>query len=160
LALASVLENIRFARATGQILGFIAAARDYAIREKGFALQPGEDALLVLTRADTITDVTIGESSVTMYNPWHGIVTATVSMPSIVRLETEVPVRDCRRLALFFIKEAGSLGFQAMEAREGATGAWRRFYDGVSIHIPGSRSIEAACGETSRTIVALVFMVR
>ncbi len=160
LAAASVTENMRFARATDQILGLIVVMRDHAVRDKNFATQPGEDALMVVGRAALVADVALNGTTAILANPWQGDLRAVTFGPSVVRLETEVPVRDCRRLALFFVKEAETLGFQAMEAREGMVGAWRRFFDGSQIPTLDSRPIEAACGRMPQTTLALVFRLR
>src|SRR5260370_962596 len=54
---AAVMENLRFSRATDQILSVVSAARDYAARDKNFALTPGEDQLELLSRLGVIGSV-------------------------------------------------------------------------------------------------------
>jgi hypothetical protein len=160
VAAASVYENICFSRANDQIFGLVAAARDYAGREKNFASQDGEDLLPLLVRAGSPISVTGADQSVHMTNPWHANVKLTAAPPNAIRVETDVPVRDCRRIAASIVKDAANLGLKMMEAQEGVTGAWRRFYDDKLPLADDARPIVAACGQAPEANLALIFRLR
>ncbi|HEU0117111.1 MAG TPA: hypothetical protein VFR09_00635 [Alphaproteobacteria bacterium] len=160
IAASSVVENMHFARATQQIIGVLAAAHDYAGREKNYTMQSGEDLVASLARIGTLTDIAKDPPPAHFFNPWSGAVQAVAAGPTTMRLETEVPVRDCRRLALFFAKEARSLGLQIMEARSGEGGVWRRFLNEEQDTIVDARPIEAACGDEPEARLALVFRLK
>lgn len=156
----AILENIRFAKATSQILILVKTAHDIAFSDKNFATQPNEDILDDLTRAEALSD-TIEGKPVTLRNPWQGSMTSLVTTPSIMRIESIVPSRACRRMALFFARTADDLGLKIMEARDEAGKSWRRFYDRASTpSIPDSQPMEAACGDEPRVTLALVFALR
>jgi hypothetical protein len=160
LAFASVMENMRFAQATNQLVGVISGARDYAAREKNFAMLPGEDLLNPLARTGLVPNIEVMGGNAQIINPWSGVIRATTVAPSTMRIETFVPVRDCRRMALMLVRDARELGLQLMEAREGSSIAWRRFFEGNNNHNLDSRPIEAACGQWPQATLALVFGLR
>lgn len=157
---AAILENIRFARATGQILHLIAAAHEFAMTDKNFATQPNEDILSDLTRAGLISGVTDG-TPMMLINPWKGIVTSTASAPSAMRIEAHVPARDCRRLALFFVKNGVDLGLSIVEAHAEGEKLWQRFYDReAGMRTPSNQRTEDACEQVPVVTLALVFVLR
>ena len=163
LANASVTENLRFARASDQLLNIISVARDYATRESGFATRPDEDVVRTLARTGMVPGLAIDEDTneiTKLKNSWGGAITVVTPFYSVLRLETFIPTRDCRRLALFFVDDASGLGFEAMEARENGTGAWRRFYDRAQAHALNARAVEAACGQAPNALLALIFRAR
>jgi hypothetical protein len=157
LALAAAYENVRFARATDQVLGLVAAARDQAGRDPSFGLRTGEDLLVRLARAGQPLPGTLDGAA--LRNTWGGQVTATALPASLMRLEMQLPVYNCRRLALFISQDAQDLGVQRMEA-QGAGTAWKSFHDAAEGGQADSLSINAACGPASWATLALVFRLR
>lgn len=154
LVVMSFYENIRFARGTDQIINLVAGARSAGIQDQNFAQRPGEDLIDALRREGQLA----GSEGQPLDNPWQGNMRIRTVKPSIIRIETDVPVNECRRLALFFAKAARDLGLQSMEAREG-TGIWRLFYD-LSQSRVSSRAVEAACGQEPQAELALVLRIK
>jgi hypothetical protein len=154
LAAAAIYENVRFADTSGQLLSLIATAQDMAAKDSDFDKRAGEDLLADLRRLAQIQDNGSGPK-----NAWHQAIHLTAPAPSITRLETDVPAPACRRLALFFGKDAHDLKLQAMEAR-GENGVWRRFFDGAAGSTPNYAMIDAACGSTGYTTLALILALR
>ncbi len=155
LAIAAAYENIRFAQATDQILALIAIAHDYASKDQNFGATLNEDLLNRLVQTGKVPPPKDGPQG-GFINAWQGAVTATAIPGFLMRLETHVPTRDCRRLALFFGKDAKDLALTQMEAREEG-GAWRQFYaapDSIDI---SPTIIDAACGQASWSTLALIF---
>ncbi|MFY9288871.1 MAG: hypothetical protein WAO98_10270 [Alphaproteobacteria bacterium] len=150
---ASVLENIRFARATDQILSLVGTARDYTVHEKNFGLEVNEDLIASLIRNGQLPQIPI-------INPWKEEVKARITSPSVMRLEITVPVHECRRLAFFFLKDAVALRLKLMEAREGNSGVLRRFYDSSLPVLADPKPVEAGCGETPQATLLLSFNLR
>jgi hypothetical protein len=78
-----------------------------------------------------------------------------------MRIEADVPVNDCRRLAYFFGKDASALELQKMEARQEEKGEWTAIYDGgANSKGPDSQSVNAACGSGSYATIALTLRLR
>jgi hypothetical protein len=157
---AAIIENIRFARATDQILRLVATTHDVALTDKNFASQPNEDLLGELVHGGLISGAIAGRP-VTLHNPWNGTVTSMAMAPSVMRIETNMPARDCRRLALFFVKNGTDLGLNFMETHEDAGKTWHRFYDRASgLLAPSNQPVEAACGTAPQVTLALAFLLR
>lgn len=156
LAVTSVFENIRFGRAADQIVDIVSSARNYAAREQNFASHEGEDIISDLTNAGLVSGNTVSTPA-SLTNAWNGRVTVVASSPSVIRIETAVPARDCRRLAMFFAKDIHTMEVQIMEARQDGQNLWRRFYDrDVNQGIPREEDVEAACAQNE---VSLAFVL-
>jgi hypothetical protein len=156
---AAMIENIRFAQATDQVLLIVGRARELASLNKNFAATPGEDLLTELARISGISGVTEGHPS-TLMNAWDGTMTAKATAPLTMRLETDMPVRDCRRMAIFFIKNGEGLGLNMMETSQDASGLWRQFYNRKGMSSSDSTSIEVACGDSARVVLAMIFTLK
>ncbi|MDP9127766.1 MAG: hypothetical protein M3N08_05860 [Pseudomonadota bacterium] len=161
ITVAAVREDLVFAQGTGQVIELITTAREIAVNDKNFATQPGEDILARLIRAKRIAGDPDMSPAMIM-NPWKGTVASISPSPSLMRIESEVPARICRRLALFVVKNGGDLGLAAVETRADDTKIWQRPYDraaGTQV-ISSSDRIEAACGQAQRINLALVLTLR
>lgn len=152
----AMVENIRFARATEQVLGVATMAHNLAITDRNFAAQAGEDLVRALARVGYVRGVTDGQPS-TLTNPWLKPIRLTAMLPSIMRLETDLPTRDCRRLAMFFIKNSGAARVRVLEARAG--NLWKRFYDSLKPP-PDEKAVDAACGRADEATLAVVFVLQ
>src|SRR6202044_620374 len=132
---------------TDQILHLVTITHNVAASEPSFAAQAGEDLLGELAHAGLIYGTTDGKP-VALENSWNNYIVAVASAPSMMRIETTMPARDCRRLALFFLKNGADIGLHIMEAHEDAGKVWRRFYDRTSaLYAPNNQVVESACGE-------------
>jgi hypothetical protein len=76
-----------------------------------------------------------------------------------MRVETDIPSRDCRRLALFFLKNGRDLGLNVMETGQETPKLWRQFFNQKGMSLSGNQSVEVACGDTTRVTLALVFLL-
>jgi len=159
LAAQGTYESMRFNSATQQILGVVSTAHDFAARQPDFATLPGVDLLGVLSRAGQITAVD-DNGTTKLLNPWGGPVHGSVSAPSIFRIVTGVPARDCRRLALFFAGAAADLGLVGMETQANQGSSWTLFYKDTDAGAPRPDTVEAACGQQPEVMLALSFRVR
>lgn len=160
IAGAAAIESTRFANGTNQILQLVAGARTLASRDKNFAAQPNEDVLAELTRAGLLTGTSDAKPA-TLGNPWKGVIRALTPAPAAMRIETDVPSQDCRRMALFLFKNGGDLGLTMLEARGEGRPSWQRFFAPTEgINVANNRVIEDACDQGSNVTLALVFAVR
>lgn len=153
LAASAAYENVRFAQTAEQLLSLVALARDSASKDPNFGRQPGENLIASLIRRGQLAAPGDGAQQ-TLTNDWQGEVRAETSQPFLMRLETELPARDCRRLALFLSNDLKALALQKMEAREG-NGFWRLFYDvdgGQGFSQPAAA---VACGQGEQVTLAL-----
>ncbi len=158
---ASMLENMRFARATDQIIALVAPARDLAAHDKNFAAQPGEDLLASLARARAVPNIVTTSQPAVMANAWQGSVHASVASSGVMRIESDVPAHDCRRLALFLAKNGGDSGLQLMEARQESAAQWQRLYDNTLPTAVNESQVQAACGQAPQQVtLAMAFRLR
>lgn len=163
IAVASVMENVRFSDATRQIHDLTKGAREFAEREAHFATQTGDNLIPALAHAGLVPGTSTTEEVTKLTNPWGGEVLLVAAAPSVVRLETYVPVRNCRRLALFFGQDPAAFRILAMDAREGGAGFWRRFYvthTSAGLASIDERQVQAGCGQLSQASLAFVIQVR
>jgi hypothetical protein len=152
LAGAAALENIKFARCTEQALSLIALAQDDAAKDPTFGQSQNEDIIDDLIRRGQIQN--------SPGNVWGGTIRATVQPLPFMRFETDLPSYACRRLALYFGKNASDLKLQKMEAREGS-GAFYTFYDmAVNPNTSEFPGMIQACGNTSFSTLALTTRLR
>jgi hypothetical protein len=159
LAAQGTYENMRFAQATQQLLGLVSIAHDAAVRQSDFATQQGQDVLAALSHAGQITTVD-DNGTAKIINPWQGAVHGSVAAPSVLRVDMDVPVRDCRRLALFFAGATADLNLAGMQAQTEPGSGWTVFYKETDLASPGADAIEAACGQKARVTLALDFRLR
>jgi hypothetical protein len=153
----SMIENIRLAHATDQIVKLVVMTHDIASTDKNFALRPSEDVLGELAHAGLLNEVT-DQSPASLLNPWKGQLTALITLPSAMRIESVLPARDCRRLAQFFIRNGADLGLSSMEARESTDKIWHQIYGRAQP--ASSQPVEMACGQGTGTTLAVVFLLR
>lgn len=156
----AILENVHFARGTDQILQLVTAAHSLAARDKNFAMQPNEDILDDLIRTGLITG-NADTKPVTFLNPWQGTIRSLSSQPSLIRIESNLPAHDCRRLAMFLIKNGKDLGLVGVEARSDGDQTWKNFYDVAdSSSALNNQTIEDACQQAPLVTVAFIFNLR
>lgn len=163
IAIASVIENIHFSDATRQIHDLMKASHEFAGRESQFATQTGDNLIPALAHAGLIPGVAATEQLTKLFNPWGGEIILTTAAPSVIRLETDVPVRNCRRLALFFGQDPVAFHILAMDAREGGAGFWRRFYTtytSAGLAAINELAVQAGCGELPQASLAFTVQVR
>src|SRR5262249_36190573 len=112
LAAASMVESARLSPATGQILNLVAPAPDFSAREAKSPRRPGEARIAAVPQAGRVGTAAGEGPPAYLNNSWNGAVRAVAAAPSEMRVETDVPPRACRRLALFFAGSAAGLGVQ------------------------------------------------
>jgi hypothetical protein len=157
---AAIIENIRFAKGTTQMMHLVTSAHTLAAQDKNFASQPNEDLLFDMMRIGMITEY-VNSKPVTMVNPWNGAVRLLSPVPAMMRIETALPNHDCRRMALFFVKNSSDLGLKIVEVHGDNAQTWQRFYapaDGINNS--NVRAIEDACNQSSYVTLAFVLTIR
>ncbi len=154
LSAAAVFENFRFANATAQILGFVKIVRTFLAEQNTFFLNIGEDVWAAMVRVQQIP------STVPPLNPWGGKFRVNAITNAQMRIESDVPSQDCRRIALYFVglgpEELGLVTIQA-QAEQSAT--WYIIYPPSSA-AQQVAAAEASCGPGDRARLALVFRMR
>lgn len=152
LTAAAAYENVKFAHATDQLIFLIETARHDAATDTNFGRGTGEDLIDDLIRRSQLP----GPPA----NSWNGQLRAQVPILPFMRIETDVPVHACRRLANFFGKDAGALELQKLEARQ-EKGEWLAIYD-ANDNKRGLdyRLVNAACGGGSYATIALTLRLR
>lgn len=161
LAGAAIWENVRFARATNNILILVSKARQIATTQPTFAIVPGIDIADALMQALQIKpDLLV--------TPW-GEANSLVSLNnSMMRYEAELPTRNCRRLALYLLAQRPTeLGLLAIEAQphtprtSQTTPIWVRIYpEPAGGRLRGADMVVPACGNGETARVGLTFRFR
>jgi hypothetical protein len=157
VAAAAIVENIKFGKATDQILDIMTSARTLAVRDPAFAQQTSEDAMLRLTGAGLLRPEPTGPA---FHNPWKFDIRAVTTGASQMRLETTVPVHECRRIAHFFLDNAKELGLKGGEAMTNPQSLPRRFYSDPPARMPSAEEVAAACEDRFTVVLALTFNLR
>jgi hypothetical protein len=149
----SVRENLRFFDAKSQILSFVQTVRTFANEQPAFAPVQGQDLWASMVASNRILQ------STPQRNPWNGQMRASAGPNSTIVIESALPSQDCRRIGLFFLESAAEFGFIAMEAQSDRDDAsWMTLYPSPA---GGQDSlVNAACGETAFSRLALVFKLR
>jgi hypothetical protein len=154
LSAEAVVENLRFVRAADRVLELVSTVRTVAAGQKGFAQNPGEDVWADLEHVGQIIP------SDTHPNPWGGDTRMVTVANQAMRIESDVPRHDCRRLALYFLaRQPSELGLLSIEAQAAGATAWGAIYP-VSATYKNDDVVAAACGHASYARLALVFQIR
>jgi len=154
LSAASIFENFRFVNATSQILGFVKIVRTFMTEQKTFSLNIGEDVWAAMVRVQQIPQAS------SPLNPWGGRIRAIAATGTEMRIESDIPSQDCRRIALYFVglgpEELGLAGIQAQAA---ANAPWYIVYPPPSA-AQQVEAAEASCGNGGQSRIALIFKMR
>ncbi|MDE1900454.1 MAG: hypothetical protein KGI37_02275 [Alphaproteobacteria bacterium] len=150
LSVMAYIENQRFLHSANQIMQIVNMARTAARNQQGFAQTPGTDALAALRQTGQILPSTI--------NDWDGMIRATVTADGQLRMETDLPPHECRRLGLYFISVPPSgLGLTQIEARRGGAPGWTAIYPlAPNTDEDLETAVETACGN-GLSQLALIF---
>jgi hypothetical protein len=152
LSIAAVIENLHFINATNQILSIVSTVRSLTAGQSSFAQTPGEDIWAALEHSGQII------SSPSHPNPWHGEMRIITISNSAMRIESDLPTHDCRRLALYFLQhQPTDLGLVTIEAQSFTDALWTPIYPGLTAdeHIT-----QQACGKPPYSRLALIFKIR
>ncbi len=152
-SVAAILENVRFANATGQILGFVGKVRSFANEQKTFSPAVGEDVWDAMVRVQQISSAT------PRTNPWDGTIRAAVTANAEMGVESDLPARDCRRMALYFLGlSPAELGLLSIAAHPDSSAAWSVIYPPQNNN--QIVAVNAACGLSGTSRLALVFKIK
>jgi hypothetical protein len=157
LSAAAVVENMRFIHAADQVLILVSEVRSIAAGQKGFAQNAGED---IWDDLEHVGQIIAPEAR---KNPWGSDIHAVTVATEAMRIETDLPARDCRRLSLYFLNrqpvELGLLSIQAQSFDYDNSGNWAQIYP-TPIARKNDSMVETACGTRSRARLALILRVR
>jgi hypothetical protein len=154
IAVMAVYENVRFSRGADQILNLMAANRYLASLQGGFAATAGDDAIGLLEKSAQLAP---GKDR---SNPWDGTIRAVTLGANQVRIETAMPPRSCRRMAIYLLQHnPDQLGVTVLEAREQG-GVWRRFYAAPGDAEASQKLVTMSCGQGAFVDLGFVFRVR
>lgn len=130
-------------------------ARNFAEAQADFGLRPGEDMLATLTRLGQMqAEITAPTQRARLTNLWDGALRASITTPSIMRIETQVPASECRHISAVFAANPRAYFIHAMAA-QGIP-----FYNEED-HKPISlNQREANCGAFGNVILTLDFKLR
>ena len=153
LSAAAILENLRFAGATSQILGFVRMVRLFVNEQKTYSLGMGEDVWATMVRVQQIPE------SVAQVNPWGGKIRVIATSTTEMSFESDLPAQDCRRMVLYFGGlDSEKSGIISIAARSDLAPTWSVVYPA-----PADKQVataEESCGPTKRSYLALVFKVK
>jgi len=156
-AAAAIVENIRYGKATDQILEILADGRALAARDPGFAQQPADDVVARLTSAGLLLKP--AGDSINLQNPWQHTLSLQTVQASRLRIDNLVPAQDCRRLAHFFMANFKEIGLKALLAHPPTAAAPQPFFDDTQ---PAAtvEAVATACGQEPLAYLTLDFSLR
>ncbi len=167
IALSAARENVRFARATDQVLTVLAIAREAPVDPSVESARATGGLYERLSRLDAMRVIPPDPPyEAFAVNPWGGRVTLDL-MPAQKRisLATWVSPSACRRHIRFFAKDAAMLGLQFIEVFEedlpGLSG--RTLYPQTRegrTAVLDARAIRVACGAGEWVVLKLIFALR
>jgi len=152
LAGLALRENLRFSMAISQILWIADSVRSLAAQQANFAPTLNEDLLNDLAGAGQI------QANEDRVNPWHGSISAVAVSRTVMRIETDLPTRDCRRLASYFVShQPADMGLTSMQV-QAFDASWMEVYPFSPAAYP--RIFNGACGNASTARFAMVFRLK
>jgi len=152
MSIAAVMENVHFINATNQIFSLVSTVRMTTSDQKTFIEMPGEDVWADLERAARIP------ADTPRTNPWHGNIRILSLSDKAMRIESDLPTHDCRRLVEYFLShQPADLGLLAIEAQSLNNSTWLRLYPLQTAH---NYMTNTACGTSPYARLALIFTIR
>jgi hypothetical protein len=170
---AAVVENLRFAKAIDQILEPIGLMRSIIEQQPTFSENPGADIWAELARLRRIPSATghvnpwgsdpmslttaqTMSSTTGHVNPWGSDVHVFAVTNAAIRVESDFPTHDCRRMALYFLNNAPAFELLAIEAQPFEQVLWTPIYPMPTNALRDS-VVDVACGNAPAARLALVF---
>lgn len=150
---AAVFENMRFEKATDQILEPVGLMRSIIAQQPTFAQNQGDDIWTTLARLGRLP------AAATHPNPWGSELRAMAVDNGTIRIESDLPTHDCRRMALYFMNQAQGFGLTIMEAQAFGSVVWEPIYP-VPVIEAHKDITDIACGNTAAARLGIVFKVR
>jgi hypothetical protein len=151
----AVQENLHYVNAANQVLDLVSTVRTIAAGQKGFAQNPGED---IWADLEHVGQIATGAAHL---NPWHGDVRAVAVAGQAMRIESDMPTRDCRRLALYFLgRQPTELGLLSIEAESTKQSGWVHIFPSNMDPRKADTSTGLACGSEQVARLALIFRIR
>ena len=153
LSAGAVVENLRFVRAASQILGLVDFVRSFAGQQRTVVFNSGDDIWADIAR--------LGQTPPprARTNPWDGSIRTIAIANMAMRIESDLPSQDCRRLALYFLeRQPAELGLLSEEAQSDQETSWAAIYPPPASG--ADFAAETACGKTHFSRLALVFRIR
>lgn len=124
------------------------------IEQKTFSLNIGDDVWAAMVRVQQIPQ------AAAPLNPWGGRIRATVATVSDMRIESDTPSQDCRRIALYFVGLGPEeLGLASIQAQAAQSPTWYIVYPPFSA-AQQVAAAEASCGPGAQSRIALIFKMR
>ena len=154
----AVIEKMRLAQGLRRIIDIVSTAREMSVNDRTIG-QKQEDLVAMLERLGRDTPTGTSGDLKALTNPWGGVLLATIVPAGHVHIETVVPPYVCRRMTDLFGQDTQALGVELIEVR-GAKESWRMLYSKASPAPVGEAAINAACGSSAETDIALTFSLR
>ncbi len=151
LSVASILENLRIARASAQFSRFVETVRVYAVAHPTYVFVPGKDVWALMVQDGRIS------ASAAASNPWDGRVSAYAVSPTQIRVETDLPSQSCRRLALLMLEE-NYTNLLSIEAHPDPNTEWAFIFPAPAVGI--EKGVAKACGFRHRSQMAMIYKIK
>lgn len=159
IAVWSTQEKIRLSRGVGQIMQVVNLSRELAQSYSYLGTDGHEDLLAALYRVQRLPEAREVEGVYALANPWDGLLFA-VSMPDqMMRVETMLPPRTCRRVVDIFAENPDPLGVLRIEVK-GWEQPWKTVYAVDQKHAFDDDLISEVCQSAARAQVSLRLKLR
>ncbi len=165
LSVTAAYENIRLARASNQLLGVVAKARDMTVEVSADGKVLTSYLIDRLVQEEGMHVVKDPQTNArVLVNPWDHLVDVALLPPTQqLKLMTEMPAVACRRLILSYASEVTAFKLQHMEAWNAqAAKAPRLIYDAAITDKTPLRpdTVLGGCGRNGWVVLSLTFSLR
>lgn len=159
IAVWSTQEKLRLSHGVGQIMQVVNLSRDLARSYSYLGKNGREDLLAKLYRIQQLPDAHAVDGIYALANPWDGLLFAVTLPDQMMRIETMLPPRTCRRIVDMFAENPDTLGVLRIEVK-GWEQPWKTVYSAEENLTFDDNLISEACQSTVRAQVSLILKLR
>ncbi|MER2520119.1 MAG: hypothetical protein ABTQ34_05455 [Bdellovibrionales bacterium] len=159
IAIWSTQEKVRLSHGVGQIVQVVSLSRELALSYPYLGNNGHEDLLAALHRVQRLPEAREVEGVFALDNPWDGMLFAVTIPDQMMRVETIVPPRTCRRIVDIFAENPSTLGVLRIEVK-GWEQPWKTVYAADENLAFDDKFISDVCQSAARAQVSLRLKLR
>lgn len=159
IAIWSTQEKVRLSHGVAQIMQVVNLSRELAHSYSYLGNNGREDLIAALFRVQRLQDAHEVDGVYALTNPWDGLLFAVTLPDQMMRIETMLPPRTCRRVVDMFAESPDTLGILRIEVK-GWEQPWRTVYASDENLAFDDELISEACQSAARAQVSLRLKLR
>lgn len=159
IAVWSTQEKIRLSHGVAQIMQVVNQSRELAQSYSYLGNDGHEDLLAALYRVQRLPEAREVDGVYSLTNPWEGLLFAVTMPDQMMRVETMLPPRTCRRIVDIFAENPDTLGVLRIEVK-GWQQPWKTVYAADQNLAFDDELISEVCQSAARAQVSLRLKLR